>query len=308
MRLLVLLPALFAAVTEPANPQAAAVVAAVTGPRIEAHEIAAVVDGWRPANPQADLAPSPPPGSPRRISRALLESWTTVAGAEVASLPESIVVQRQTAPLTREKAAAIVGAAIARRVDHDLAAIEVQVALNQELPAPPAGDLEWSLIGRAPEAGVEALLRLRWRDAGGRTGIEAISASVQARGEWLAAVRDIPARQAVSAADFRLEQGKLPSLRAVYPSSLQQDQTFELKRSLNMDEPLRAELLRARPDVSRGDVLQLEVRSGLVALSAPARAEADARVGESIRLKNLETGRVIVGRVLSPETAEAVLP
>ncbi len=304
MRFLVLLLALV-----PFSPaQSAEIIAAVTGPRIEAQEIAAALDGWRPTDPSVDLAPSPSPGSPRRISRALLETWTHAAGANAAALPDSIVIERRLTPLTPDSAAAIIGSAVAKKTALETAAIEVEVPANQKLPAPPAGELEWSLIGNPPDPREETELRLRWRDAGGRSGVELIRARVQARGKWLAAERNIPARQAVSAADFRLDRGFLPSLKTAYLTNFEFDQSYELKRHMKQDEPLDESLLRRRPDVQRGDLLQLEVRSGPVALSAPARAETDAEIGQSIRLKNIETGRIIVGRVVSPEAAEAELP
>jgi|GEM_PF-2498142 len=305
MRFLVLLSAL---ATIPAAP-GAEIVAAVTGPRIKAREIAAALEGWRPASPQADLAPSPPPGSPRRISRALLESWTHAAGADASALPDSLLIERKIVRLTPASAGEVVRSAVAEKVELDPAAIEVRVPADQDFPAPPAGNLAWSLIGRPPDSPNEAAgLRLRWIDAAGRSGIELIRAQVRARGEWLVAVRDLSAREPVDAADFRLEQGFLPSLDCSYLTHLEPDQRFELKQHLKSGAALESNLLRRRPDVARGDVLQLVARTGPVALRAPVRAESAGEIGESIRLKNLATGRVIVGRIVSPETAEVELP
>lgn len=281
------------------------VVIPISGPRIEAHELAAALPGWRPANPNADLAPSPLPGSPRRISRALLESWTLSAGADASALPDLALVERTLNQLTSESAAAVVRQAVAAEtgLDH----IEVEITPGQELPAPPAEKLEWSLIGRAPDSAGEATLRLRWQDASGRTGVELIRARVQATGEWLEAVRDLPSRQRISAADFRLIRGPLPSLNERFLVSLQDVGPAELKRFLRAGEPLAADLLRTTTDVSRGDLIDLKVRAGAVVLRVPAQAEADAQIGETVPLKNLETGRRIVGRITSHKTAEAEL-
>ena len=280
----------------------------VSGPRIEARELAAALPGWRPSAPDADLAPSPLPGTPRRISRALLESWTLAAGADSAALPASLVVERKLDPLTPESAAAVIRSAIAAETGLTLQVIEVDIAPDQTLPAPPAGKIEWSLIGRAPNADKETDLRLRWQDAGGRTGVEVMRARVRAQGQWLAAVRDLPPRERISASDFRLKNGDMPSFQDRYPISIQQFGTVELKQSLSAGQALVENLLRPAPDVSRGDRLDLEIRAGAVVLRVPAQAEADARIGEMAPLKNLETDRRIIGRILTHTTAEAELP
>lgn len=282
-------------------------VISVSGPRLEAREIAAALPGWRPAAPDADLSPSPLPGIPRRISRGLLETWSSVAGANPGALPSTVVLERELAPLTPASAAEVIRSAVLQEVDIDPAALEIETPPDQDWPAPPAGRLEWKLIGRLPRSAEVETLRLRWQDAGGRTGVEVIQARVRARRSWFAAVRDLPARQRLTSSDFRLQSGWSESLEDSYPTTLDKFQEYELKRPLKSGEPLREGDLRAIAAVSRGDVLELEVRAGAVLLQISAQAEADGEIGESIPFKNLQTGNRVSGRIVSSHRAEAQL-
>ncbi len=286
----------------------AQVVVPVNGAHVVAAEIAAALPGWNPENPAAELAPSPLPGSPRRISRALLQNWSAAAGADPSAAPDSLLLQRRLEALTPDSAAAILRSVLVEKLGVGADELDIEVPANHPLPSPPAGELEWSLVGGGPASAEAAPLRLRWRDSAGRSGVELLTARVRRRGAWLVAARDLPARERVSEQDFRLERGFLPDYGSCYLSTFYPDRTYELKQQLKSGEPLEEKLLAPRADVARGDLLDLEVRVGGIVLRVPARAEADAGIGDRAPLKNLESGRRIVGRILSPTTAEAVLP
>ena len=72
----------------------------------------------------------------------------------------------------------------------------------------------------------------------------------------------------------------------------------ETLRSYEPGEPILTNTIRAAVMVKRGDLAVLRI--GVAGLSVTVRAEAlqDGRKGESIKLKNRESGKVIMGRVI----------
>jgi len=78
-----------------------------------------------------------------------------------------------------------------------------------------------------------------------------------------------------------------------------------LSRYLLAGRPLARRQLEQVPDVRRGELLTVTVRSGGVAVRAAAHALEDGRIGESLQVKLEETGRRLVARLVAP--GEAVL-
>lgn len=72
---------------------------------------------------------------------------------------------------------------------------------------------------------------------------------------------------------------------------------YELVRPLAKGRILTWEDVRLRPAVRRGEVVQVTVSEGALRITMPALALEDARQGERIRLRNVDSGRVISGTV-----------
>ena len=70
------------------------------------------------------------------------------------------------------------------------------------------------------------------------------------------------------------------------------------------DISLPADWLTKNRAVRRGDLLELQLRSGLILLRVPGRAEEAAAVGEVISCRNLESGSRVMARVLDSKHAE----
>ncbi|MBI1358341.1 MAG: hypothetical protein GC160_28735 [Acidobacteria bacterium] len=278
----------------------------ILGPRIEARDLAAL-PGWEPTAPDTDLGPSPLPGRPRRIPASLLGRWAAASGAAPVDLPPSVLLERallDSSPATIE---AIVRSVVAAQYDLLPESVEVSVQVGPARFTAPAGPLEWSILGRPPSGPAPALLRLRWRDSAGRSGVEAVEASVQAHGAWLEAARDLPLHEVLRPEDLVAKQGLLPILDISYLTHLPIDGDYHLRLPMKAGEALRADAIELRPDVMLGDILELQVRAGAVVLRTPARAEGEGRIGQTVPLRNLESGRRVVARILSDKSAEAVV-
>ena len=73
---------------------------------------------------------------------------------------------------------------------------------------------------------------------------------------------------------------------------------------MNQGDALPADWLTKNRAVRRGDLLELQLRSGLILLRVPGRAEEAAAVGEVISCRNLESGSRVMARVLDSKHAE----
>jgi flagella basal body P-ring formation protein FlgA len=73
----------------------------------------------------------------------------------------------------------------------------------------------------------------------------------------------------------------------------------EAKRNISMGEPFKTSLLDAPTAVRRGEMVTLESMAGSIKVSSTGTALADGRVGQSIRVRNNSSERIISGVVMS---------
>lgn len=109
----------------------------------------------------------------------------------------------------------------------------------------------------------------------------------------------------VQAQDVRLQPMVLPAGSGPYIEQPAEALHAEVLRDLPAGTPLRRADLRPSILVKRGQLVQLSVgqSSGFV-VSARVEALQDGRMGEPIKLKNLESGRVLSGVVKGPNLVE----
>ena len=60
---------------------------------------------------------------------------------------------------------------------------------------------------------------------------------------------------------------------------------------------LRADLLTRPNEITRGEMIEIEVRSGAARLVLTARAESGGRAGDTIAVRNLESNKVFTAQV-----------
>lgn len=69
------------------------------------------------------------------------------------------------------------------------------------------------------------------------------------------------------------------------------------RRSIPAGAVLTPQMLTPKPDVARGDQLQVEVHSGAARLEVAVRAEAAGQAGQTIAVKNLSTGKTFRAQI-----------
>jgi flagella basal body P-ring formation protein FlgA len=101
---------------------------------------------------------------------------------------------------------------------------------------------------------------------------------------------------------------KAISLNADVPkdaiASMDNLRNFSLARRMSEGEVLRQRHLQKRKLVSRGDIVNVQLDSGAFSISARATALEDGYIGDTIRARNQESGRILQARVMGPGQLE----
>jgi flagella basal body P-ring formation protein FlgA len=145
---------------------------------------------------------------------------------------------------------------------------------------------------------------LRWTETGGRSGVLTVEAVLRVHGTWLEAQRDLRSGAVPESDDFELREGYLEDASEAYAERFEELAGKRLNRPIRAAEPLPKRALSAKPDVERGDIVELRVQIGGVRLRTAARAESSGSAGDVVALRNLESGGRVLARILDRETAE----
>ena len=111
----------------------------------------------------------------------------------------------------------------------------------------------------------------------------------------------------LSAAQMQVVQMPVADLPMQSIDNIDNAVDAELTRDVLAGKPLRSADLRPALMVKRGQTVTLTLRqSNGFAVSAQVEALQDGRKGDSIRLKNRESGRILTGKVMGPNSLEAM--
>ena len=151
-------------------------------------------------------------------------------------------------------------------------------------------------------------LYVRVQSAVKMAAMPAASATPQAsetRRMVLVATQNLVRGMAVGAADVREQMQVLPPGGSGYLDQVSQALHSELVRDIPAGTPLRSSDLRPLILVKRGQLVQLNVgKSTGFMVSARVEALQDGRMGEVIKLKSPESGRMLSGVVRGPNLVE----
>lgn len=267
----------------------------IASPDVTAGDLAHEVAAFAVADPAAIVARAPAPGVSRRVARVELQRWAGSLGLQPHDLPEELILRRATRLLTPAE----IAQAVKAEIDTGDASIEI---LSDAMPAIPSGEVVLECLCNRLTLNQPIPLRLRWREPGGRTGVESVHAVVRVDGRWLEAVGNLPAGKELTPLDVVEKSGSLPNINS-YLMFQQLDRRWSLIHSITPGQALTTDLVRSIPLVSRGDLVELRYEMGGIRLRSPGRAEASGGLGEVIPFHNVATGGRVSARLVSQETA-----
>lgn len=256
-----------------------------------------------------DLGAAPTVGTGRLLPRAFLRSTLEAAGlpaGTVLRLPDRLEVTRASVVLQSSAQREAVEAAVRSHLGQADTLASVKVPNLPDLPVP-AGASVRVTVDRAPKGGRTISTTLQVLD--GQVAIRTQQVVVQIdplTQTWLVRT-DIGRGQPVSASDLASDMrpaSELPADAVRDPSELI---GATARRDLVSGEPLVRRAVEVQPMVARGQRVTMVAVGRGIRVSALGEALAAGRQGDTIRIKNLDSNKVVTGRVSGPQTVQMEL-
>ncbi|MDI3279767.1 MAG: flagellar basal body P-ring formation chaperone FlgA [Bacillota bacterium] len=292
--------------------------AEVRGPQISLGEVADLEGGSeeeRAALTRLILGQAALPGAERQLSRATVLVRLRGAGYPeerlVWSGPEAVTVRTAGRILTAREAEPVLFSLLRRRLPSPEWQLEAKVLSWPSSLRIPEGELAWELeaspqeLRRAFSAGVlqptvRALVEGRVV-ASFRPRLE-----VLARGAVVVAAADLPPRRVLAREDLSVQVLALKGLPADVAWTQEDLLGQRLVRSVRAGEVLRLSAVEPVPVVEKGTEVVLTVRQRGVVVTAVGRALEDGGQGQVIRVQNVDSGKILQGRVVGPREVEVL--
>ena len=278
----------------------------VAGERVTAADLASVDSRWAALPASTPVVWAPAPGLARELPRSELNRLAArhgLADADGRAATFPVRISRRMRPLEAAEAEAALAASLAARYRIPPEDIAVELVGFRAPRVPAAGVTLRSNAVLGPGAPT-VTAPLGWASEGRRSGTVWVRARIEAWGRWAAAARPIAARTPITAADLVWSQGPLPAPPDRWALEPGMVEGQVLARAVVAGERIDRRWVVPAEAVGRGDLVELRWRGPGVELRAPARAEQAGSLGQSIRVRNLASGRNLTARVAGAGVAE----
>jgi flagella basal body P-ring formation protein FlgA len=280
--------------------------AVVSGPEIRLGDLAdlsAAGDGKSAGLAGLSIGPSPMPGETRIVTRTevgrILEA-ADLPGVAVAGAP-SVRISRSSRSLTQGEVAQVLKSQIASVTAWEPDEIEVRSIRNLKDILVPEGNTALRFILKSPPSSFRNLLLPLEISVDGRSARTVyITADVRINATVMQAARMLPFGTALTGDDIRQARIEITDPRAAYVRKAEAATGKVLRRSIKIGELITEDSLSDPLVVRSGDTVRLRLEQQNIRLVILARAEQDGRMGQSIRVRNLEFARVMKALVVGP--------
>lgn len=254
-----------------------------------------------------ELGRAPAVGLGQFMPRAYLEARIREGGMPAAvrlRIPRRVEIKRKALTMPGEELRQMVRAAIQRNMPHDphdVAAIDVPVLAD--LKVPDGAKLKVRFADDEAFRG-SVVAELVVRDAGETMRTRRISARVDVFQTVYGVAEPLRRGRRLTTADLvelRLPHTKLARDAILDPSTIE---GAMLRRAVKPGEPLRDAWLQVPPVVERGDRVRMIAVRGPLRITARGEALSDGIRGAYIRVRNLDSRKVVSGRVTGPGEIE----
>jgi flagella basal body P-ring formation protein FlgA len=160
-----------------------------------------------------------------------------------------------------------------------------------------------------PLSGLSANFVLRFEVSAGSTLLGAWSSGVQAqvwREIWVTRA-PLARGQGIRDADLTLEKRDILTFKEEPASLDPNDSRYEFSRAIPAGSPIFARMLRVRPVIRRGQVVEALIQDGSLQIGAKVEVLEDGAPGQFVRVRNLQSRREFKGKVRDEETIVVAL-
>jgi flagella basal body P-ring formation protein FlgA len=265
----------------------------VEGDRILARDFAVSLPEFGRLSPETPLAPAPQPGV-RRFFRAF-ELAALAQRYSVKIDPDAgLCFERQTEMLDRGRVLE------AMRLALPLPGLEIEIVETSLYPVP-RGRLEFRRESLATPASPSAHIPVEWRG-------NVIYGDNQHFGVWarvlisapmscVVAAEALKKGEAIGASQVRVETADRFPIAGDMAQTIDQVVGRAPIRVVVPGTEIHLAQLMVPPDVNRGEMVEVEVRSGAAHLAFTGKAESAGRSGDTIAIRNLSSNKVFQARV-----------
>ncbi len=285
--------------------------AQVSGKRVTLADVAVVHGDPALAEMAGDikLIAAPAPGKERRITgkriAALIGSRRWVPKGAKVVVPETLTIKRAAQTVDRavlEKLFADHVAAALEGKDYTIGNFSVRGAKPY-----PEGEMRLTVQRRGARRfkGNSTLAVLVEVD-GRRCGKIALSGWIDRFERVVVARRELARNTVVTAGALRLERRNVADLPGGVLHGIGDAAGSLLRQKVRSGGVLSAGMLDEAPLVVKGSRVRLVVRAGGLSVSAVGIARTDGAMGRQIKVKNIASNKIVVGRVLDAATVEVL--
>ncbi|HUW34843.1 MAG TPA: flagellar basal body P-ring formation chaperone FlgA [Planctomycetota bacterium] len=279
--------------------------AEVPGPNVSLGQVAELTGPEAAKLAGLDLGPVPWPGTKRLIDATMVkiklyrEGWD-LTNVEFAG--EGCIVSTQTITVTGSEMVEAAQAFLEARIPWPAEDVQIEVESQPDDQLVAAGTaapvLEASLTGDIPAGGK---VRVIVTGSSGGTALfrTAVGFHVRAFQNIVVARRNIS--QGEPFTDENVIERRL-DVTAMSPGNLVPDKSAlagkKAARSIRTGIPIARQMVVIPPVIKRGSIVQIIYQTPFLSLSASGVAQEDGVPGKMIRLRNVDSGREVIGEVL----------
>jgi flagella basal body P-ring formation protein FlgA len=264
----------------------------VTGERILMRDLTAAVPAFAAADAEQIIGFAPAPGAQRRFSAGEVSRLAASNGVVIEAA--AVCFERKLTALTQEQVMTALRASLPAGAELEL--------LEYSHVRIPEGTVEFSRSGLPPARQDSPREPVIWRGSVKYAAAQSMPVWAKAR-VWISipavvAVQDLPAGKAIDREQIRM--GNIDSGPYSQGEALSAEQAVGLapRRPIRAGQPITRSVLEMPLLVERGEMVGLEAHVGGAFLKSKVRAEGSGRVGDSIAVRNVESGKTFQARII----------
>jgi flagella basal body P-ring formation protein FlgA len=277
----------------------------VTDARIVLADIAVITPAGSEANAigQLPVAAAPAPGALKQLSTVsvitALRNRPEVADVDWQG-SETITVQRQGNRLNHEQLQQII-ADFLKENSAKLPKTEIRftsIRLPEELIVP-SGKLSWKVTPSNPEIMGSSSFSIAFTVDGKPAGSCIVRGKLEALAEVATAEVTLRKGDLITKENIALKQQNIGSLDKPF-LAVEPLVGMQVARTINIGKAIEQKHIVSPPIIKEGDQVKIFARRGDLQISTSGIAKANGRLGETIRIKNVSSNKLIYCRVDGP--------
>ena len=278
--------------------------ASVTAAKIVLADIAVIKPTGSAADAigQLPVAAAPAPGKTKQLSTVSvitsLRNRPEVADVDWQG-SQSIVVERKGNQISQEQMQQIVTDYLLENSAKLQAQVEFTAVRSLQQLVLPAGQLSWKVTPSNPNIIGSSSFSIFFTVDGKPAGNCVVRGRLNTFSDILTAVKTLHKGDVIKEEHLALQRQNLAGFEDPF-----QDQELiigmQVARTVNAGKPLTQKDIVSPPIIKDGEMIKIFARKGTLLLSTSGIAQSDGRLGETIKVKNISSNKLIHCRVDGP--------